>query len=124
MVADLLQQIERRGVWLAVINGRLVALGQPGQLDDLSEQIAVQKTALVQLLLSRPNGQMTPLPPQFRPMIRAATNHGLGGPINTRSGLITQPSDYALACAALYAIGASPEQQLQDLELLREAWIS
>lgn len=119
---DLLRELERRGVRLAVEGGRLTARAPQGAVTpELAEQIRVHKDDLMATLQAS-GGAVPRLPEALVRLVCAAVSDHLNHPASLPSGMVTNLGEYVLASAALYAAGVEPERQLQALWAARAAW--
>jgi len=120
---DLLGELERRGVRLAVQDGRLVARGPSGAVTpELAAQIKAQRDALLRELQTGDGGVLTPLPEPLARLVRAAGGSSLNRTGFLPSGIVPDLGVYVLTCAAFYAVGLEPDKQLRDLWAAHAAW--
>ncbi len=104
MVArDLLRELERRGVRLAVDGGQLIARAPTGAVTpELAAQIKAQKDELLRELQTVPGNILAPLPEPLARLIGAAISNHLNRPGFLPSGIVPNLGEYVLSCAAHY----------------------
>lgn len=119
---DLLRELKGRGVRLLVEGGRLVVRGPSGSITpELSARIREHRDDLLRELTTGTGRALAPLPEPLTRLVRAAAGNHLNHPGFLPGGIVPNLGEYVLACAALYACGLDPAQQIEDLWQARAA---
>jgi len=124
VVAELISELQARGVTLTVKGGQLLTTAPRGAITpDLGEAIRTQKVALLLAVQGQASeGGLAPLPEPLARLVSAAVGNHLNRPGFLSSGIVMNLGEYVLAAAALYATGRDPELQLSHLWAARGAW--